>query len=313
MSKLPLIPYVPEKHLNSLSDLLTQIEAYDHNGDDTSVAFLRDMLTWPNYEPVNDCWVVVHPDRPITLIGYGSTYAQLPTRCYGYVAVHPDFRRQGLGGQLLANVVERTQQRGARHLAIDANKHNPAANGFLKKHRFQTAGHSWVMRREAGQAVSSPQWPDGFTIRRYPEFEDPQLLADALNSFEDRWGHGQNERPTTAESAETSFLKYYNPEGVFTAFAPNGSAAGYVSIQFNEKEDETGQFLDVLDAPGVVFQHRHLNLQTQLVQAALQYQQSHSQNSVELQSWGDPPETAALYNDLGFETTAHFISYLKEV
>ncbi len=308
-----MTPYLPDQYLPALSRLLTRIEIHDQNGEDPSEAALRDMLGWPNFEPENDCWVVVHPDQPDELIGYGSTYAQTAVRCYGLVAVDPQWRRKGLGKRLLENVIGRTQARGATQLAIDANNNNSASNAFLKKYDFKTVGHSWIMRREARLSVSQPKWPEGFTIRRYPEFNDPQLLADALNSFIDMWGHGQNERPTTAETAVTSFLAYFKPEGVFVAFAPDGAAAGYVSILFDDKEDEQGQKVDVLDAPGVVPRYRHLELQRPLVAAALQYQQSHSENAVELQSWGDSPETAAIYNELGFETTAHFIAYLRMV
>jgi GNAT superfamily N-acetyltransferase len=218
-----------------------------------------------------------------------------------------------LGGRLLENVIGRTQTRRASQLAIDANNGNPAANAFLKRYEFKAVGHSWVMKRRAGLAVGPPDWPEGFTIRRYPEFNDPQLLADALNAFVDMWGHGQNERPTTAETAVSVFLKYYSSEGVFVAFAPDGAAAGCVSVLFDDKEDEQGRMVDVLDAPGVVPQYRHLELQRPMVAAALRYQQRHSKNAVDLQSWGDLPETTAIYNELGFETTAHFIAYLREV
>lgn len=307
------IPYHPPTHLPALSRLLTFIEAHDHNGEDPTEAYLRDMLTWPNFQPEDDCWVIPHPDKPDALIGYGSTYAQTPSRCFSFIAIHPDYRRRGLGSQLLEMVIQRTRQHGAAQLNIDANQNNTASTTFLHHHQFRPVGHTWVMYRPAGLAVAPPEWPAGFTIRRYPEFNDPQLLADALNAFIDMWGHGQNERPTTAESAANSFLKYYNPDGVFVAFAPDGSAAGYVSILFNDKEDGDGRPLDVLDAPGVVPQYRPLNLQCPMIEAAVQYQQARSQNPVELQSWGDSPETAALYNTLGFTTTAHFIAYLREV
>ena len=313
MKNMSLKSYLPDDHLPALSRLLTRIEVHDHNGEDASEAALRDMLGWPNFEPEKDCWVIAHPERPKELVGYGSTYAQTAVRCYGLVAVDPDWRRQGLGSRLLENVIDRTQTRGASQLAIDANSGNLAANAFLKQYDFEAVGSSWIMKRRAGLAVIPPQWPEGFTIRRYPEFNDPQLLADALNAFIDMWGHGQNERPTTAEMAVNIFLKYYDPEGVFVAFGPDGGAAGYVSILFDDKEDEQGQKVDVLDAPGVVPQYRHLALQRPLVAAALQYQQAHSENAVDLQSWGDLPETAAIYNELGFETAAHFIAYLREL
>jgi mycothiol synthase len=310
---LTIEPYRPSQHLPAVSRLLTLIEEYDHNGDDPSEAFLLDMLGWPNFEPGEDCWVVADSEEPDSLIGYGSTYAQTAGRYYGYVAVHPDWRRRGLGGRLLAKVIERTRQRGAGQLSIDANSGNMAANGFLSHHHFRPVGHSWVMRRPAGLATAAAEWPAGFTIVRYPKFDDPQLLADALNAFVDMWGHGQNERPSTAESVAEGFFQYYDPEGIFVVFAPDGRAVGYVSVKFEGKEDEEGRPLDILDGPGVVSEFRPLILQRPMVLAALEFLQVGSGNGVELQSWGDGPETAAVYNELGFETKGHFISYLNSL
>jgi hypothetical protein len=88
---------------------------------------------------------------------------------------------------------------------------------------------------------------------------------------------------------------------------------GYVSVKFEGKEDEEGRPLDILDGPGVVSEFRPLILQRPMVLAALEFLQVGSGNGVELQSWGDGPETAAVYNELGFETKGHFISYLNSL
>ena len=60
--------YVPENDLSELSRLMTEIEAMDRDGEDTSEEYLRASLAWPNYRPAQDVWVAESEGK---LVGYG--------------------------------------------------------------------------------------------------------------------------------------------------------------------------------------------------------------------------------------------------
>jgi len=77
--------YVPEKDLHSLSMLLTEIEAIDRDGEDTSEEYLLASLQWPNYRPDQDVWVVEVDGE---LAGYAVTLEQPSRLCTIYVVVH---------------------------------------------------------------------------------------------------------------------------------------------------------------------------------------------------------------------------------
>jgi mycothiol synthase len=306
-------PYKPAIDLPHLAQLLTEIEAIDQDGEDTSEAMLRDQLQWPNHQPEEDCWVVEAPGLPRRLIGYGSAYAQTAERCTGYVAVHPRWRRQGLGSALLARVIGRACQTGAKHVLAYASAKNEASNRFLRRQGMQPVGHAWVMRAPVTLSLAQPEWPSGYRVRSYAEAPDPAALAMALNGFQDMWGHGENSQPMTAERIPNTYLlRHYDPAGIFIAYAPDGSATAQCSVRLNGKQ-ERGRTFDILDAPGVVPAQRHLGLQRPMTLTALQWQHNHSGNDVELQSWGDSEATAAVYQGIGFSLHAHFIAYLLEV
>src|SRR5262245_14104934 len=99
--------YVPEKDLTPLSQMLTEIESIDQDGEDTSEEALRTALTWPNYRPEQDVWVVELEGQ---LVGYAVALEQPSQRCTVYAVVHPSQRGKGLGKQLLDLVIGRARE-----------------------------------------------------------------------------------------------------------------------------------------------------------------------------------------------------------
>ena len=123
--------YAPSEDLPHLSDLLTAIEAYDQDGEDPSEKALREQLAWPHYDAEQDCWVIEAPGSSHELIGYSSVFAQTPMRSTLSVAIHPAWRRRGLGRALRTKALERARGTGAKRVTVYANAHNAACIGYL--------------------------------------------------------------------------------------------------------------------------------------------------------------------------------------
>lgn len=56
------------------------------------------------------------------------------------IAVHPDFRRQGIGEQLLLYSLRSAQAEGARRAFLEVRAGNVAAQSMYKKYGFEVAG-----------------------------------------------------------------------------------------------------------------------------------------------------------------------------
>ena len=295
--------YEPDNELLPLQRLLTAVEVHDQDGEDVSEETLRQQLTWNNYDPRLDSWVVKNPEKPGELIGYASVAGRAGARCTVYAAIHPDWRRRGLGRRLLDRALERGKKTGADHFIVYANGQNDGAVAFLHWRGYEPVGASWSLSAPAAQTFAEPVWPPGFTVCSFAEVEDFTVLATISNRcYGDMWGHSQNEQPATPEAIAEMGLAYWPPESVFLAFAPDGDAAGLcIGIP--------GEVVDVIDSPGAAPEYRHLELQRPLLLTTARYLQSQQRKEIQLLSYGDNEQTIAIYQDIGFKLDTHFVAY----
>ncbi|HTX92209.1 MAG TPA: ribosomal protein S18-alanine N-acetyltransferase [Anaerolineales bacterium] len=56
------------------------------------------------------------------------------------IAVHPDFRRQGIGERILLHALRAAQAEGARRAFLEVRAGNSAAQAMYKKYGFEVAG-----------------------------------------------------------------------------------------------------------------------------------------------------------------------------
>jgi mycothiol synthase len=303
--------YVPATDLAHLSALLTTVEAHDQDGEDTSETALREQLTWPQHAPEHDCWVSEAPGSSQELIGYGSVFAQTPLRSTLWVAVHPAWRRQGLGSVLLTKALERARETGAKQVTVYANAHNPAATAFLPRHGFWRVGSSWVLRAPPDLVLEAAQWPAGYMVRSYAEVQQLSTLLEVLNrSYADKWGHAENSQ-TTTEAKVLPRLASADPGGIFLAIAPSGSVAGFCRAipARPPQEPADSNLTDEVEQPGVVPEHRHQQLYRPLVLTALHWLRAQGHHAVLLQSWGDDEQTIASYQDAGLIVLQRWLAY----
>ncbi len=297
-------PFLPDADLLRLVNLLTQVEAFDREGESVSEEALRKQLTWPRHER----WVVPAPGDPDQLIGYGSAFAQTKERSALYVAVRPDWRRRGLGSALLDCALGHAIETGAAQVTIYANARNKAANDFLRQRNFTLVGAAWVMHAAHDVPLAEPEWPAGYTVHSHAVVQDlPALVRVSNRSYHDMWGHWENTEGAVTEEEMARWLPAFDPEGIWIAFAPNGDVAGTCRVQL--AQDNDGEVMDILDGPGVVPEHRHHKLQRPLVLTAMHWQRARSSKPVRLESWGDDEQTIALYRDLGFDLDQHYVAY----
>jgi len=311
MSDFAVRHYNPQTDLHTLSQMMTEIESIDRDGEDTSEEYLLASLQWPNYRPDQDVWVA---EKDRVLVGYGLALGQPSQRCTLYVVVHPSQRRKGLGSQLLDLTLGRAREVGSKTILIYANEHNSASNSFLKNHGFVPVGSSGAMKAPASLEVPPFEFPAGFTLKRYSEVNDPLILLSALNHcYLDMWGHQHNDKPTAEEIQSPRFLKYYDAEDILLLFDSKNAIAGICSLKSEGKRDEKDNATNLLDAPGVIKEYREQGYQRQLVLAGIQHLRRKATRPITLEFWGDNENALNIYRALGFEMGNHYIAYHKEL
>ncbi|MFR9804833.1 mycothiol synthase [Pseudonocardia sp. RS010] len=157
------------------------------------------------------------------LVGAGDAlagYAQLDGTS-AELAVHPDHRRRGIGGALLAELTAR-----APELDVWAHGDLPAAAALAASRGLERARVLWQMRRtpEAG-ALPAPTVPDGVTIRPFVVGEDE---ADFLrvNNAAFHW-HPEQGGWALEQVREREAEDWFDPEGFLLAVDADGTLLGY--------------------------------------------------------------------------------------
>lgn len=293
-----------------LLQLRTEIEAVDQQGTDTSEARLRQQFAWPNHNPSQDRWVVER-EADNKLIGYGWVFAQSPARSIVELAIHPAWRRQGLGTKLLGILVQHAKKKGASQIVAGARGNNNVGPPFLLTNQFEPVGHNRFMTASADSHIHEAEWPKGFWVQSYSELGNLAYLAEGSNlCYADMWGHRENTEPATVAHLQERMRQYpnsYFPEGIFVVFAPDHKVAG---ICFNRLEN--GSAKRVIDSPGVAPAYRHLNLQRPLVQESMKWLSNQASGDYHLYTWGDFENAVQIYQELGFSYTEdeHLVEYL---
>ena len=299
--------YAPEQDLVPLSKLLTEIESIDRDGEDTSESYLRASLAWPNYRPAQDVWVA---ERDGKLVGYGVALEQPSRRCTIYVVVHPSQRRRGLGSHLLTLTLDRARELGSQQVLIYANEQNEASNLFLTRHHFRKVGSAGSLKLSAEAEVASADFPQGFTLKRYSEVNDPLVLLGALDEcYAGMWGHQHNDNRSEEERKSPRFLQYYDAEDILLLFDQNQSLFGFCSLKSQGKQEASGELSDLLDGPGIIPEYREEGYQRQLVLAGIQHLRARGRRPITLEFWGDSEQALNIYRSLGFEMVNRFNAY----
>lgn len=296
--------------LVDLLDLLQDVEQADHTGEQVTEASLREQFTWSGQDSALNNWVVTLPESD-SLVGYGTIQKTLSdTTADLSIIVHPSWRRQGIGSKLFAHLLERASELDAHALRAYVPVQNEGASLFVRVHGFEPVSTYTRLSLTDIQSFAAPVLPQGFTTQSYDQFERVDLYTEALNhSYEGYWGHLH-----CTEEEVARFLPYLNPAGIFLLFAPDGTIAGTCRAELSEQlTQERGIPTALIDAPGIVIRYRKADLALPLLLTAIHWLLPQHPAVLELEAWGEAPDTLARYRSLGFTTMKEEISYRRNL
>ena len=304
-------PFMPETDFAPMVALLGAVEASDHDGEDVSDATLREQLGWPGHDPELDRVVALVDASEEMLAGYGALFKTASdANADVYVAVHPSWRRKGIGARLLSLLAERARSRDAEGLRCYANAANPAATAFLGMQGFTSlAAYTRLVAEDVSTFPPVPALP-GFQVRTYDQSADPAVFMQAVNrAYEGLWGHHQ----LTVEEV-TQWLPTLATEGILLLFAATDDIAGICRVEINTRLSKLRRRRTALvDAPGIVPENRDQGHYRPLLLKALQWAIQRQVERIELESWGDAPALLDEYRALGFVTLQEAISYQRQL
>ncbi len=295
------------KDIPLLLSLYADVEANDHNGMETREQDLRQQLVLPGYDPLKDRWVVEAPGDPISLVASALVNVSPGARAANAnILVHPAWRHRGIGSSLLSMVIDRAGTLKADEVQIYASSNHSAAPAFLQKHGFAPQGAYTELRLENSMRLPPVIWPYGYTMRPYSEVQDLATLTQAMNlCYIPLWGHHE-----VSEQEMASWLPNFNQQGLFLVFSEKGRAVGISRVEPSpERTFNNGTPTGYIDAPGVVPQHRRLDLYRALVLTGIRWLKDQGQAIIEMESWGDKLEVLKMYRELGFRDLRHLVCY----
>jgi ribosomal-protein-alanine N-acetyltransferase len=113
------------------------------------------------------------------VVGFAGVWLMVDEAHITTFGVHPDWRRQGIGRQLLLNLVELSRTIGARRMTLEVRASNEAAQALYRAYGFEVAGRRPRYYTDDGEDA---------LVMSTPELDDPRIgaiVAAERSRFED--------------------------------------------------------------------------------------------------------------------------------
>lgn len=230
--------------LEPLVDLFNVVDEVDHVQDRTDLAGLAEWYANASgYDPLRDCLIAQVGDA---VVGYGKVHWVDDTdggRNYAsWGAVHPNWRRRGLGRAILRANHRRLREIAATHdLASDVQRRfeswaaetQVGALALLESEGMTVARYFFEMLRPNLDDVAEFPLPEGIEVRAMRPEHYRQVWAADIEAFSDHWGG--------MDSSEQTFRRFFSGP----SFEPDlwrvawegdqvaGSVANVVMREFN--------------------------------------------------------------------------------
>ena len=294
--------------LTALVDMLNAAATFDQDGFHYTVDELRHMLEQHN--PEADTFVAVSDKGQ--LVGFVDTPYDSDYGEWAWGSVHPDFRRRGIGTQLL-----RAADTYVRHAApslpaiVDRiiDSAIPGVAPLLEAEGYAALRDHFEMHILLDQPVKPPAFPEGITLRPYVHERDGRAVWAAHQAaFRDHWGHVE----TSYEAWKQVKINDSRYDPSLWLIAVEGDAVAGLAIcrRWDDHQTDLGH----VDELAVCRPFRKRGLGLALLRQAFYEMQTHGFTHVRLGVDAESQSNAvALYERAGMRIRRHYIIYRKQI
>ena len=185
----------------AMVDLTNTASAFDRTDWGTSLGQLREQLQTPDIDPARDVTLVESDGQLVALQLRRDHQHDDGHEFYAYGCSHPDWRRKGLGTEMMSRAIAKAIERrksleGPAFMASSAFAHEAGRLALLRRFGMQPVRYFCKLSRPTLDDLPDVPVPDGIAIRSYqPDVDRERTLAALDEAFRDHW----SSRPASTE------------------------------------------------------------------------------------------------------------------
>lgn len=244
------------------------------------------------------------------LAGYGDLHHQPgDEEAWGWVVVHPDWRRQGAGTRLATEVLDLARRRGVTWIDFATDVRLQEANAWLTRLGYEPVRTYMRLRLPPEVAVPAPVYPAGFQPRTFRREDLAGVRAILAAPFAD---HRNPQATATGGDGATEDLgqPWFDPRGLFVAETGEGKMAGlcwaYINYDENRRRSEAIGWINDLE---VARPYRRQGLGRALLLDGIHWLRGLGIQSIDLWVDSGNREARNLYAALGFQVDKSVVDY----
>jgi mycothiol synthase len=212
------------------------------------------------------------------------------------IAVHPGWRRRGIGTDLFESVLTRARRAGVQNVSTSIYSVPDELPGdntrWLRRRDFKSEHSYWQMRLDNITQAAPPIWPAGIGVRRFTNLDrDPAIWADLiLKAF--------NESASAAGVLAQLREPGVAPDGYF--FAVDVNTGREVGTSRARIDIMGGEQVGYIGTVGVLPEYRGRGIATALLAQTLAYLAGQGMASATLFVEDHNHHARRLYDNLGW-------------
>jgi len=303
--------------LAAVVELMNRSEAADRVERGTSVGELRAWWVSDPGDPEQDVFLALVDGEVVgfgrVILREGEGFSQFQAR--GTVA--PEWRRRGVGTQILAECERRAKARldEASSATVEfqalADKTQLDVAALFKSFGLSPVRYYFQMIYDAPEMPARPDYPTGYTARNFRRNQDEETIWRVTNtSFRDHWRHTEN---LLEEWLAWYGSDYFDPKLSYLGLDPQGLPVGVcMGVIYPERNARLGREQGVVEDLGVLPEHRHKGLGRALLLEGMRALRRRGCTHLALSVDSENPTGALrLYESVGFREWRTVVAFRK--